>query len=312
MGMAINKTVAIVELLKRRIVGLHHNNSIESIDITDTWEPLEEGLNILETTHHANPTYPPPTTNSNKEIVAAESSTRWIAPAGYSAPCGGSVRIRTAALPGSVWSRLPSRYSTSGSACDVLDDDPVGELKVFIYDLPGKYNKKLLKKDPRCLNHMFATEIFMHRFLLSSAVRTSILEEADRFYTPVYPTCDLTPSGLPLPFKSLRMMRSASELIAMKWPYWNRSEGQIISLSHHMTLALASIIRCILLLHAESIWSGVETLEQSNGGPESVAELPVILLADVLEGQCDVSEAHRVVTAMRSANDAILYCKNHS
>ncbi|KAF7039578.1 hypothetical protein CFC21_049546 [Triticum aestivum] len=81
----------------------------------------------------------------------------------------------------------------SGSAGDVLDDDPVGRLKVFIYDLPGKYNKKLLKKDPRCLNHMFAAEIFMHRFLLSSA--------------------------------SPRMMRSAIELIATKWPYWNRSEG---------------------------------------------------------------------------------------
>ncbi|KAL5216011.1 hypothetical protein ABZP36_007412 [Zizania latifolia] len=52
MGRAINKTVAIVELLKRRIVGLHQNSSIESIDITDTWEPLEEGLNILETTRH--------------------------------------------------------------------------------------------------------------------------------------------------------------------------------------------------------------------------------------------------------------------
>ncbi|PWZ40570.1 Ribonuclease P protein subunit p25 [Zea mays] len=44
MGRAINKTVAIVELLKRRIAGLHQNTSIESIDITDTWEPLEEGL----------------------------------------------------------------------------------------------------------------------------------------------------------------------------------------------------------------------------------------------------------------------------
>nr|XP_025880675.1 ribonuclease P protein subunit p25 isoform X1 [Oryza sativa Japonica Group] len=52
MGRAINKTVAIVELLKRRIVGLHQNTSIESIDITDTWEPLEEGLNTLETTRH--------------------------------------------------------------------------------------------------------------------------------------------------------------------------------------------------------------------------------------------------------------------
>ncbi|XP_047077015.1 ribonuclease P protein subunit p25-like protein, partial [Lolium rigidum] len=50
MGRAINKTVDIVELLKRRIAGLHQNTSIESIGITDTWEPLEEGLVPLETT----------------------------------------------------------------------------------------------------------------------------------------------------------------------------------------------------------------------------------------------------------------------
>ncbi|KAJ1270989.1 hypothetical protein BS78_06G094400 [Paspalum vaginatum] len=52
MGRAINKTVVIVELLKRRIAGLHQNTSIESMDITDTWEPLEEGLVTLETTRH--------------------------------------------------------------------------------------------------------------------------------------------------------------------------------------------------------------------------------------------------------------------
>ncbi|EPS73408.1 hypothetical protein M569_01353, partial [Genlisea aurea] len=50
MGRAINKTVAIVELIKRRIVGLHQITSIQSTDITDTWEPLEEGLQTLETT----------------------------------------------------------------------------------------------------------------------------------------------------------------------------------------------------------------------------------------------------------------------
>ncbi|KAM6543636.1 hypothetical protein CsatB_008083 [Cannabis sativa] len=52
MGRAINKTVTIVELIKRRVVGLHQNTSIGSTDITDTWEPLEEGLLPLETTRH--------------------------------------------------------------------------------------------------------------------------------------------------------------------------------------------------------------------------------------------------------------------
>ncbi|XP_072981672.1 uncharacterized protein [Typha angustifolia] len=52
MGRAISKTVMIAELIKRRIVGLHQNISIESTDITDVWEPLEEGLLPLETTRH--------------------------------------------------------------------------------------------------------------------------------------------------------------------------------------------------------------------------------------------------------------------
>lgn len=65
----------------------------------------------------------------------------------------------------------------------------------------------------------------MQRFLLSSPVRTLNPEEADWFYVPVYTTCDLTPNGLPLPFKSPRMMRSAIQLIASNWPYWNRTEG---------------------------------------------------------------------------------------
>ncbi|XP_066334628.1 uncharacterized protein [Miscanthus floridulus] len=52
MGRAINKTVMVVELIKRRVGGLHQNNATESVDITDTWEPLEEGLLPLETTRH--------------------------------------------------------------------------------------------------------------------------------------------------------------------------------------------------------------------------------------------------------------------
>ncbi|XP_076892500.1 uncharacterized protein LOC143544215 [Bidens hawaiensis] len=52
MGRAINKTVMIAELFKRRVAGLHQITSIGSIDITDMWEPLEEGLLPLETTRH--------------------------------------------------------------------------------------------------------------------------------------------------------------------------------------------------------------------------------------------------------------------
>ncbi|KAM3361209.1 ATP-dependent RNA helicase A-like isoform X2 [Capsicum annuum] len=52
MGRAISKTVMIAELIKRKIAGLHQITSIGSTDITDTWEPVEEGLLPLETTRH--------------------------------------------------------------------------------------------------------------------------------------------------------------------------------------------------------------------------------------------------------------------
>jgi hypothetical protein len=72
---------------------------------------------------------------------------------------------------------------------------------------------------------MFAAEEFVHDFLLNSPVRTLDPKEADWFYTPVYTTCDLTQNGLPLPFKSPRVMRSAISYISMYWPFWNRTEG---------------------------------------------------------------------------------------
>nr|AGQ53953.1 hypothetical protein [Plantago ovata] len=108
---------------------------------------------------------------------------------------------------------------------DILDDDPVGRLKVFVYEIPSLYNEKRVERDPRCLTHMFAAEIFMHRYLISSPVRTLNPEEADWFYTPVYTTCDLNEVGKPFMFNAPRVMRSAVKLIATSWPYWNRTEG---------------------------------------------------------------------------------------
>ncbi|XP_042512868.1 probable beta-1,4-xylosyltransferase IRX10L [Macadamia integrifolia] len=105
------------------------------------------------------------------------------------------------------------------------DDLAIGKLKVFVYELPSKYNEDIVKRDPRCLTHMFAAEIYMHRFLLTSSFRTQNPEEANWFYTPVYTTCDLTPLGHPMSFRSPRMMRSAIQLISTKWPYWNRTQG---------------------------------------------------------------------------------------
>ncbi|KAG5514717.1 hypothetical protein RHGRI_035942 [Rhododendron griersonianum] len=50
MGQAISKTVAITEILKRRIPWLHQVTAISSVSITDVWEPIEEGLLPVEQT----------------------------------------------------------------------------------------------------------------------------------------------------------------------------------------------------------------------------------------------------------------------
>ncbi|OAY64906.1 Ribonuclease P protein subunit p25-like protein [Ananas comosus] len=52
MGQAISKTVAVAEIMKKRIPGLHQETSTSSVSITDVWEPIEEGLVPLETTRH--------------------------------------------------------------------------------------------------------------------------------------------------------------------------------------------------------------------------------------------------------------------
>lgn len=52
LGKSLEPPIGAAEIIKRRIPGLHQNTHIGSVDITDTWEPLEEGLNRLETIRH--------------------------------------------------------------------------------------------------------------------------------------------------------------------------------------------------------------------------------------------------------------------
>ncbi|KAJ4954114.1 hypothetical protein NE237_030946 [Protea cynaroides] len=104
------------------------------------------------------------------------------------------------------------------------DEEEIGRLKMFVFELPINFNEDIVQRDPRCLTHLFAAEIYMHLFLLTSQVRTLNPEEADWFYTPVYTPCDLTPQGLPMSYRSPRMIRSAIQLISSNLPYWNKTE----------------------------------------------------------------------------------------
>ncbi|KAJ6866521.1 hypothetical protein NC652_037922 [Populus alba x Populus x berolinensis] len=98
----------------------------------------------------------------------------------------------------------------AGSAGDVLEDDPVRRLKVFVYELPSKYNKKILQKDTICLTHMLAAKIFMHRFLLSSSLRMLNPKEAEWFNTLVLTTFLLCLTTL-VPASTLKKRRLSKE-----------------------------------------------------------------------------------------------------
>lgn len=52
MGNAISKAVTVAEILKHRVPSLHQVTRISSIDTVDVYEPLEEGLDRIETTRH--------------------------------------------------------------------------------------------------------------------------------------------------------------------------------------------------------------------------------------------------------------------
>lgn len=47
MGRAINKAVTIAEILKRKMP-LHQWNALSSVEMVDVYEPVEEGLDMVE------------------------------------------------------------------------------------------------------------------------------------------------------------------------------------------------------------------------------------------------------------------------
>lgn len=101
----------------------------------------------------------------------------------------------------------------------------LNDLKVYVYDLPAKYNRDWLSNE-RCNNHLFASEVAIHRALMTSEVRTRDPSEADFFFVPVYVSCNFsTVNGFPAIGHARPLLKSAIELISSELPFWNRSRG---------------------------------------------------------------------------------------
>ncbi|KAL7202066.1 hypothetical protein ACSBR1_033693 [Camellia fascicularis] len=133
------------------------------------------------------------------------------------------------------------------------------DLKVFVYDLPSKYNSDWLSNE-RCSNHLFASEVAIHRALLNSDVRTLDPWEADFFFVPIYVSCNFsTINGFPAIGHARSLISSAVQLISSELPFWNRSRG-----SDHVFVASHDFGSCFHTMEDVAIADGVpEILKKS-------------------------------------------------
>ncbi|RDX90252.1 putative glucuronoxylan glucuronosyltransferase IRX7, partial [Mucuna pruriens] len=125
-------------------------------------------------------------------------------------------------------------------------------LKVFVYDLPPKYNTDWLANE-RCSKHLFASEVAIHRALLTSDVRTFDPYEADFFFVPVYVSCNFsTVNGFPAIGHARSLVASAVKLVSSEYPFWNRSRG-----SDHVFVASHDFGSCFHTLEDVAMADGV-------------------------------------------------------
>ncbi|KAJ9178054.1 hypothetical protein P3X46_009970 [Hevea brasiliensis] len=134
------------------------------------------------------------------------------------------------------------------------------DLKIYVYELPSKYNTDWLANE-RCSNHLFASEVAIHRAISNSDdVRTFDPYEADFFFVPVYVSCNFsTVNGFPAIGHARSLLSSAVQLISASFPFWNSSQG-----ADHVFVASHDFGSCFHTLEERAMEDGVpEFLKKS-------------------------------------------------
>ncbi|KAG2308439.1 hypothetical protein Bca52824_028187 [Brassica carinata] len=135
-----------------------------------------------------------------------------------------------------------------------IKTDVFNNLKIYIYDLPSKFNTDWLAND-RCSNHLFAAEVALHKALLSldGDVRTEDPYEADFFFVPVYVSCNFsTVNGFPAIGHARLLIKEAIDLVSAQYPFWNRTSG-----SDHVFTATHDFGSCFHTMEDRAIADGV-------------------------------------------------------
>ncbi|KAE9616708.1 putative xylogalacturonan beta-1,3-xylosyltransferase [Lupinus albus] len=135
----------------------------------------------------------------------------------------------------------------------------LNNLKMFVYDLPPKYNTNWLVNE-RCSTHLFASEVAIHRALLTSQVRTFDPYEADFFFVPVYVSCNFSAvNGFPAIGHARSLIASAVKRISEEYPFWNRSRG-----SDHVFVASHDFGSCFHTLEDVAMADGVPEIMKNS------------------------------------------------
>ncbi|XP_016187500.1 probable glucuronoxylan glucuronosyltransferase IRX7 [Arachis ipaensis] len=143
-------------------------------------------------------------------------------------------------------------HNTKPSPQRTLFETPWSNLRMFVYDLPSKFNTDWLTNQ-RCSTHLFASEVAIHRALLTSHVRTFDPYDADFFFVPVYVSCNFsTVNGFPAIGHARSLISSAVKLISDRFPFWNRSHGR-----DHVFVASHDFGSCFHTLEDVAIADGV-------------------------------------------------------
>ncbi|KAI7737283.1 hypothetical protein M8C21_020040, partial [Ambrosia artemisiifolia] len=128
----------------------------------------------------------------------------------------------------------------------------LNDLKVYVYELPSRYNTDWLSNE-RCRNHLFASEVAVHRALMDSDVRTFDPTNADFFFVPVYVSCNFsTVNGFPAIGHARTLLSSAVDFISSELPFWNRSNG-----SDHVFVASHDYGACFHAMEDRAIANGI-------------------------------------------------------
>ncbi|XP_022949456.1 probable glucuronoxylan glucuronosyltransferase IRX7 isoform X1 [Cucurbita moschata] len=142
--------------------------------------------------------------------------------------------------------------NSNAFASKALVQSEPNDFKLFVYDLPPEFNADWLS-DGRCGGHLFASEVAIHRALLTSRVRCMDPYEADFFFVPVYVSCNFSSvNGLPAIAHARPLLASAVAAISREFPFWNRSGG-----ADHIFVASHDYGACFHAMEHEAMADGI-------------------------------------------------------